>query len=35
VTFPRLPDHARGYALIERDDGVVYQLYGGSIRLST
>jgi ribosomal-protein-serine acetyltransferase len=30
VTFPRLPDHARGYALIERDDGVVYQLYGGT-----
>ena len=30
VTFPRLPDHARGYALIERDDGVVYQLYCGT-----
>jgi len=30
VTFPRLPDHARGYALIERDDGAVYQLYGGT-----
>ena len=30
VTFPRLPDHTRAYALIERDDGVVYQLYGGT-----
>jgi ribosomal-protein-serine acetyltransferase len=30
VTFPRLPDHAPGYALIERDDGAVYQLYGGT-----
>jgi len=29
VTFPRLPDHQRGYALVERDDGVVYRLYGG------
>jgi hypothetical protein len=29
VTFPRLPDHQRAYALVERDDGVVYQLYGG------
>jgi hypothetical protein len=28
VTFPRLPDHERGYAVVERDDGVVYQLYG-------
>ena len=28
VTFPRLPDHERGYALVERDDGVVYRLYG-------
>jgi hypothetical protein len=30
VTFPRLPDHERAYALVERDDGVVYQLYGGT-----
>jgi hypothetical protein len=30
VTFPRLPDHQRAYALVERDDGVVYQLYGGT-----
>jgi hypothetical protein len=29
VTFPRLPDHQRSYALVERDDGVVYRLYGG------
>ncbi len=29
VTFPRLPDHQRAYALIERDDGVVYRLEGG------
>jgi hypothetical protein len=29
VTFPRLPDHQRGYALVERDDGVVYRLDGG------
>lgn len=29
VTFPRLPDHQRAYALVERDDGVVYRLYGG------
>ncbi len=29
VTFPRLPDHQRAYALVERDDGVVYQRYGG------
>jgi len=28
VTFPRLPDHERGYALVERDDGTVYRLYG-------
>ena len=28
VTFPRLPDHERGYALVERDDGAVYRLYG-------
>jgi hypothetical protein len=29
VTFPRLPDHEPAYALVERDDGVVYRLYGG------
>ena len=29
VTFPRRPDHERGYALVERDDGVVYRRYGG------
>jgi hypothetical protein len=28
VTFPRLPDHESGYALVERDDGVVYRLRG-------
>jgi len=28
VTFPRLRDHERGYAVVERDDGVVYELYG-------
>ena len=30
VTFPRLPDHERAWALVERDDGVVYRLYGGT-----
>ena len=30
MTFPRLPDHQRGYALVERDDGVVYRLDGGT-----
>jgi hypothetical protein len=29
VTFPRLPDHKRAFALVERDDGTVYRLYGG------
>jgi hypothetical protein len=29
VTFPRLPDHERGWALVERDDGAVYRLYDG------
>ena len=29
VTFPRLPDHDRAYALVERDDGATYRLYGG------
>ena len=30
VTFPRRPDHQRAYALVERDDGVRYRLYGGT-----
>jgi len=30
VTFPRLPDHERAWALVERDDGVMYRLYGGT-----
>jgi len=30
VTFPRLPDHERAWALVERDDGVVYRVYGGA-----
>jgi hypothetical protein len=30
VTFPRLPDRERAYALVERDDGAVYRLYGGT-----
>jgi hypothetical protein len=29
VRFPRLPDHERAYALVERDDGAVYRLYCG------
>jgi len=29
VTFPRLPDHERAWALVERDDGVVFRFYGG------
>jgi hypothetical protein len=29
VTFPRLPAHEISWALIERDDGVVYRLYDG------
>jgi len=28
VTFPRQADHQRGYAVVERDDGVVYLLDG-------
>lgn len=28
VTFPRLPDRSAGYSLVERDDGVVYQMRG-------
>src|SRR5260370_4547169 len=31
VTFPRLPDHERAHALVERDDGAVYRLYGGKV----
>ena len=30
VTFPRLPDHQRAYAVVERNDGVVYRLYSGT-----
>ena len=30
VTFPRLPDRQRAYALVDRDDGVRYRLYGGT-----
>ena len=30
VTFPRLPDRERAWALVERDDGVVYRLYSGT-----
>jgi ribosomal-protein-serine acetyltransferase len=30
VTFPRLPAHLRAYALVDRDDGVRYRLYGGT-----
>jgi hypothetical protein len=29
VTFPRLPDHDVAYAVVERDDGVVYRLLCG------
>jgi hypothetical protein len=29
VRFPRLPDHEPAYAVVERDDGVVYRLYSG------
>jgi hypothetical protein len=29
VTFPRLRDHEVAYAVVERDDGVVYRLQGG------
>lgn len=31
VVFPRLPDHSRGYALIERDDRVTYRISGGPV----
>ncbi len=30
MTFPRLPDCEYAYALVERDDGVRYRLYGGT-----
>ena len=30
VTFPRLADYQRAYAVVERDDGVVYRLYSGT-----
>ena len=29
--FFRLPDHQRGYALVARDDGVIYRLDGGPV----
>jgi hypothetical protein len=28
VTFPRLPDNSAGYSVVERDDGVIYQMQG-------
>ena len=31
VTFPRLADHQQGYAVIERDDGVVYRMDGFTV----
>ncbi len=31
VTFPRLPDHSRGYSVVERDDGVTYRLWGSPV----
>lgn len=31
VTFPRLADQQRGYAVIERDDGVVYRMDGFTV----
>src|ERR1700759_3336091 len=31
ITFQRFPDHVRAYAVIERDDGVTYQLRGFSL----
>jgi hypothetical protein len=31
VVFTRIPDHQRGYALVTRDDGVVYRLGGGPV----
>src|SRR5262245_54065975 len=29
--FFRVPDHQRGYALVARDDGVIYRLNGGPV----
>jgi hypothetical protein len=31
VTFPRFADHQRGWALVERDDGVCYRMDGGPV----
>jgi hypothetical protein len=31
VTFPRLADHQKGYAVVERDDGVVYRMDGFTV----
>ncbi len=31
VTFPRLADHQKGYAIVERDDGVVYRMDGFTV----
>src|ERR1700733_16141395 len=31
VRFPRLADHQKGYAVIERDDGVVYRMNGFTV----
>jgi hypothetical protein len=31
VRFPRLADHQKGYAVIERDDGVVYRMDGFTV----
>jgi hypothetical protein len=31
VTFPRIADHQKGYAVIERDDGVVYRMDGFTV----
>jgi hypothetical protein len=31
VTFPRLADHQKGYAVIQRDDGVVYRMDGFTV----
>jgi hypothetical protein len=31
ITVPRLPDHSRGYAIVDRDDGVTYRLWGGPV----
>jgi hypothetical protein len=31
VTFPRLADHQQGYAVVERDDGVLYRMDGFTV----